>query len=207
MRCYIFASAAIDSYEWLKNTDFSDSFIICADGGVKHAQALSLKPDVWIGDGDSLCGEDSFAAEMIKLPVQKDNTDTDLAVELALERGFRDIVIIGALGGRRDHEFSHYCLLKKILDSGGEGILLDEKNIITMKNKPFNLENIGKKYVSFFPFGGDVKNFSVKGLKYEAEGLRLSCAAAQASSNCFDGNKSATVSFDSGYVLVIFADD
>lgn len=207
MRCYIFASAGIDSYEWLWNTDFTDSFIICADGGVKHAQALSLKPDVWIGDGDSLGGEDSFAREMIKLPTQKDNTDTDLAVELALSRGFRDIVIIGALGGRRDHEFSHYCILKKILDNGGEGMLLDEKNIITMKNKPFNLENIGKKYVSFFPFAGDVEGFSVKGLKYEAEGLRLNCAAAQASSNCFGDSKSATVSFDSGYLLVIFADD
>ena len=77
-----------------------------------------------------------------------------------------------------------------------------------MENKPFLLENNGKKYVSFFPFGGDVKGFSVKGLKYEADGITLECGKVQASSNSFEKDAAAAqVKFDSGYVLVICSED
>ncbi len=207
MRCYIFASAEIKSYEWLKNIDFNDSFIICADGGLKHIKKLGLKANVWIGDGDSLEGDKALAEEVITFPVQKDNTDTDLAVELALERGYEEIIIIGGIGGRIDHEFSHFCILRKILERKATGYLVDEKNIITMKDRPFELKDNGKKYVSFFPFGGDVLNFSVKGLKYECEGIILSSKEAKASSNSFKNGEEATVSFDAGCILVICSDD
>lgn len=203
MMCYIFASGEISSYEWLRETDFSNSFIICADGGYKHAKALGLFPDIWVGDGDSLSRPLVDAGEIIDFPPEKDNTDTDLAVELALEKGFKEITILGALGGRLDHEFSHFCILKKILDNGAEGRLLDEKNTVTMKKRPFALLPDGRDYISFFPFGGDVTNFSVKGLKYEAKGMLLECGRVQASSNSFVGENKAEVTFDSGYVLVI----
>lgn len=207
MKCYIFSSGQISSYDWLKEIDFSGVFVICADGGIRHAKMLGLSVDIWMGDGDSLDSEESLAKEIIKFPVKKDNTDTDLAVEYALERGFRDITILGALGGRIDHEFSHFCLLKKIVNSGGKGFLLDEKNLITMENKSFDLINNGRKYVSFFPFGGDVENFSVKGLLYETEGIILESGKVQASSNQFADSKKARVTFDDGYILVIFSDD
>lgn len=207
MKCYIFSSAKISSYGWLEKLDFSNSFVICADGGIKHAKKLGITADVWMGDGDSLQDGEIPAKKAIEFPPEKDNTDTDLAVMFALENGFRDIIIIGALGGRIDHEFSHFCLLKKILDSGGNGVLLDEKNTVTMKNAGFELCDGKRQYVSFFPFGGDVANFSVKGLKYEAEGMTLSCDQVQASSNCFLDEKNAQITFDSGYVLVICSDD
>lgn len=207
MKCFIFGSAEIESYDYLKKVDFSNSFIICADGGIKHSDALGVIPDVWLGDGDSLLGAAVRAKECYNYPVRKDNTDTDLAVELALERGYTDITILGGIGGRRDHEFSHFCLLKKILDRGARGRLLDKKNEITMENKSFKLYPDGRKYISFFPFGGDVTNFSVKGLRYETEGMRLCCDKVQASSNCFDGEDEAVICFDSGCVLVMRTDD
>ncbi len=207
MKCYIFSSGQISSYDWLKKIDFSGAFVICADGGIRHAKMLGLSVDIWMGDGDSLNIEEPLAKEIIKFPVKKDNTDTDLAVEYALERGFRDITILGALGGRIDHEFSHFCLLKKIVQSGGKGFLLDEKNLITMENKSFDLIDYERKYVSFFPFGGDVENFSVKGLLYETEGIILECGKVQASSNQFAGLKKARITFDDGYILVIYSDD
>lgn len=207
MKCYIFSSAEISSYGWLEQLDFSNSFVICADGGIKHAKKLGITADVWIGDGDSLQDSKILAKRIIEFPPEKDNTDTDLAVMFALERGFRNITIIGSLGGRIDHEFSHFCLLKKILDSGAKGVLLDEKNTVTMENASFELCNSKRQYVSFFPFGGDVTNFSVKGLKYEAKGMTLSCGQVQASSNCFAGEKTAQITFDSGCVLVICSDN
>lgn len=207
MKCYIFCSADIENYDFLKDIDFGDGFVICADGGCKHTQRLGIVPDLWVGDGDSLAGKTVAAKEKKTFPVCKDNTDTDLAVELALERGFREIIILGGLGGRMDHEFSHYCLLKKILEHGGKGTILSEKNEITMTDKGFVLYPSEKKHISFFPFGDCVKNFSVKGLKYSAEGMTLTNDRVQASSNSFDGGERAEVSFDSGYLLIIRCND
>lgn len=207
MKCYIFCSAEIKDYDYLKGIDFDKAYVICADGGIKHAGALGITPDVWLGDGDSLNGINVCVKERFDFPVRKDNTDTDLAIELAMERGFADITLIGGIGGRRDHEFSHFCLMKKVLDKGGFCRLIDQKNEISMYNRAFELMPDDKKYISFFPFGGDVKNFSVKGLRYTAEGITLRCGEALASSNCFDGEEKAFVSFDSGCVLVIRAND
>lgn len=207
MRCYIFCSAQVESYDFMRKIDFSDGFVICADGGYAHAKALGIVPDLWLGDGDSLFEPDVAAKEKITFPEKKDYTDTDLAVMTALERGYTDIVMLGALGGRLDHEFSHFCLLKKILNAGGRGVLLDEKNEITMEKDDFIVYPNDKKYISFFPFGGDVENFSVKGLCYEAENMCLKCDSVQASSNCFDGDKSGMVSFSSGYLLVVRSND
>ena len=207
MICYIFCSALIENYDYLRKFDFGKNFVICADGGYMHAERLGLVPDLWLGDGDSLNKNRVIAKEIITFPVKKDYTDTDLAVTEALNRGFKEVVILGALGGRLDHEFSHFCLLKKILDSGAKGVLLNEKNEITMENKPFMVYPKDKKYVSFFPFGGDVTGFSVKGLFYETEDMHLQTDKVQASSNCFDGDNPGEISFKSGYVLVIKSND
>lgn len=207
MKCYIFCSAPIDSYDFLKKYDFEKDFVICADGGYVHAKRLGLTPDIWLGDGDSLGSIEIMAKEKLVFPAKKDFTDTDLAVQEALKRGYDEIIIIGALGGRLDHEFSHFCLLKKILDNNAKGFLVSEKNEITMEKESFLVFPDGRKYISFFPFGGDVENFSVKGLCYEAENMHLSCSAVQASSNCFEDGKTGEISFSSGYVLVVRADD
>ncbi len=207
MKCYIFCSAPIEDYSFLNKFDFGDGMVICADGGYAHAQKLGIVPDLWIGDGDSLGGQPVEAEEKLELPVKKDNTDTDVAVMEALRRGYKEIIIIGALGGRIDHEFSHFCLLKKILDNGAKGIILDEKNEITMENKNFMVFPNEKKHISFFPFGGDVEGFSVKGLCYEAEDMTLSCGEVQASSNCFMGEAMGEISFSKGFVLVVRSND
>ncbi len=207
MKCFVFCSAPIKSYEYLKKFDFENNFVICADGGYAHAKQLNIIPDLWLGDGDSLKSNEIFAKEKLFFPVRKDYTDADLAVREAIKRGFKEIIILGALGGRLDHEFSHFCLLKKILGHGGKGYLIDEKNEITMENKSFSVSPDDMKYISFFPFGGNVENFSVKGLCYEAENMTLLCDEVQASSNSFVDGKPGEVSFSSGYVLVVRSND
>ncbi len=207
MRCYIFCSSKIENYDFLKDFDFENSLIICADGGYKHAKKLGIKPNVWLGDGDSMNGEEINTEEKITYPTRKDNTDTDLAVELAISRGCDKIVILGGIGKRLDHEFSHFCLLKKICDLGASGFLIDEKNEITMKKDGFRLYPNDKKYISFFPYGGEVRNLSIKGLRYEASGINLECGKVQASSNCFDDADFAEITFDSGYLLVMRCSD
>lgn len=207
MRCYIFSASEIKNYDFIKEYDLKTGFVICADGGYKHLEMLGVVPDVWIGDGDSFEKTEFFAKEKIVFPTRKDKTDTELAVEIALNRGYREIIIFGALGGRIDHEYANFCVLKKICDAGANGVLVDEKNEIFIKKHDFEIYPNDKEYISFFPFGGDVEGFSVTGLRYSASNMKLECSKAQASSNCFDKEEKATVSFKAGYLLVVRSDD
>ena len=76
-----------------------------------------------------------------------------------------------------------------------------------MENRPFTLQRTEKRYVSFFPYGGPVEDFSVRGLKYETEHMTLDCGRVQASSNEFAGADEAQISFRSGVVLVMLCQD
>src|SRR4029079_9432303 len=79
--------------------------VIAADGGARHAAALGVAIDLWVGDGDSI-GEDALAAlERARVPLErspqdKDESDTELAIRAALRLGHDGVLILGALGGR-----------------------------------------------------------------------------------------------------------
>lgn len=203
----IFCGGPIASYDYLKAMDFQGKLIICADGGLKHLEVLGLSADVIIGDHDSWTGEYPESAEVIKLPTEKDFTDTNFCIDYLVERGYKNIEIIGGMGGRADHEFSHYCLLAYGLSKGARIRMTDGHNEIWMENKPFTLCRGDKKYVSFFPFGGAVEGFSVRGLKYPADNIRLECDKVQASSNEFLDCETAKIDFKSGTLLVMLCED
>ncbi len=206
MKAIIFCSGKIEDYEYLKNKDFDNCLIICADGGIRHARALNITPEVVIGDGDSW-DEVPDDAKIIKYPTHKDFTDTNLCIEYAIEKGCTEIELLGAIGGRCDQEFSHYCLMAYGLSKNVSIKMSDELNEIWMQNKPFSLRRGDKKYVSFFPYGSAVEGFSVKGLKYEAENICLKPYLVQASSNEFSNQDTAEVTFKSGTLLIILSSD
>ena len=208
----IFCGAEIENYDFLKRIDFTSMYIICADSVLRHAKALKLEPNLVVGDHDSWCGEYPESAERIECKPEKDDTDAGLCINGAIEREFNKILLLGATGGRLDHEFSHYCLMANALERGVRITMIDENNEIWLENKPFELSRAevdrdGKRYVSFFSYGGDVQNFSVHGLKYTAENINLKCSAAVASSNEFDGGDTAKIDFSDGMVLVMICKD
>jgi thiamine pyrophosphokinase len=86
--------------------------VIAADGGIAHAAALGLCPELWVGDFDSAPAELPEALRGRDIPREafprdKAWTDGELAIEAAKARGGRDLLLVGALGGRSDHAFSH----------------------------------------------------------------------------------------------------
>ncbi len=207
-KAYIFCAAPIADYGYLRKLDFADSLLICADGGIRHTDALGLTPHIWVGDRDSCKVEIPPAAETYFYPTDKDFTDTNLAIDCALERGCKEIILIGALGGRLDHEYSHYCLLKYILEKGGRGTLLNEHNEITMTlPSSFTLRKDEKKYVSFLPFGDTVKGLCIRGLKYEVENFTLNNSRVQATCNEFAEKDTAQISFTEGCLLIMRCED
>lgn len=206
MKAYIFCSSPAENIDCLKDFEFKNSFVICADGGSEILNKLKIVPDLWIGDMDS-ASELWCSSKKEILPCKKDLTDSQAAAEAALERGIKDIVFFGATGGRLDHEYANYCLLRFLLEHDAFGTIVDGKNKIFMLDKSAEIAPCGKKYISFFPFGEDVDDFSVKNVKYELENHTLKNNCTRMASNEFIGSLSAKVSFANGYVLVICSND
>lgn len=155
--------------EGLINTD---SQIIIADGGSNHLDRLNIKPDYIVGDLDS---SDSYDRLRQKYPEckfelfdsEKDYTDLELAIDLAISMSSSCIYLLGCLGKRLDHTLGNLFLLKKIKNRASRGIILDETNRVEyIKNESLILEIDEYKYFSFIPVEGDVKSISLKGMKY-----------------------------------------
>ncbi len=111
-------------------------FCIAADSGFVRAKTLGVFPDYIIGDFDSV-GEppEEYAdpatgrkSEIIRHPTQKNETDTMLAADFAVEKGATTLYIIGGLGGRADHTMSNVFLLEKLATDGVPAIYTDGSN-------------------------------------------------------------------------------
>lgn len=207
MKVIIFAGGVIEDYSYIDLTEVRNSFVIAADGGYRHTEHLGITPDVFIGDNDSWGKNYPAGIDVIKCPVEKDYTDTNKCIDYAIDNGYYEIDIYGGLGGRLDHEYSNFCLLAYGLKKGAKIRLIDKNNEIWMENKPFTIKKNNKKYVSFFPYGGAVEEFSVKGLKYEADNIILDFCKAQASSNEFADGEVADISFKKGMLIVMRCND
>lgn len=95
-----------------------DDTIICADGGTQHALSLGLTPDVLVGDMDSLAETvqtdlEAKGVELIRHPIKKDQTDLELAFEVAIARGATEILLLTAIGGRLDQQLANILLLTR----------------------------------------------------------------------------------------------
>ena len=205
-RCFIITSylkGDLSSILSKKNEDF----IICADNGYAVAKGNDIVPDVIIGDFDSIKIELPTDIKIIKLPVEKDVTDTLACVKYAINNGFKDIVILGGIGGRFDHTMANLqCLLYGI--SAGITIeLRDNNNIVSLH---FPSEIIIKKKVNFklslFSFSDVCDGISTKGLKYKLLNGKLSQGFPLGISNEFT-SEFASVYFESGILLLILSKD
>ncbi len=97
--------------------------VIAADGGIRHAATLGLCPELWVGDFDSAPGElpqslRACSIERQTFPRDKDRTDGELAIAAARMRGANDLLLVGALGGRSDHAFSHLVIALREAETG-----------------------------------------------------------------------------------------
>lgn len=183
-------------------------YLIAADGGLDHIKSLGLTPDVIIGDFDSVSDarEMPEGIEVIRHPVEKDETDSYLAYRLGYERGFREFHIFGGTGGREDHTFANYCLLLKAKNEGCNAFLYGKDQISTViKNEKMRIFGNPGASFSVFALGAIASGVTVKGAKYEAEKVTLTPDFPLGVSNSFTDSGYADIEAECGALLIMQA--
>jgi thiamine pyrophosphokinase len=195
-----------------------DAVVIGADGGARHAEALGLTIDHWVGDGDSLGPEGVADLRAAGIPVElvtaaKDESDTELAILWALELGADRIVVLGALGGPRlDHALANVGLLALPALRDIPACLLGPTARITLISAPDGagepvyraLPGPEDAIVSLLPQGDGVVGVTTQGLAYRLEDEPLPAGPARGLSN-IRVDADAAVTVRAGRLLVIEA--
>lgn len=211
MSAVIICNGSIIDYSYYKKYFRNAPFIICADGGARHLKMLGVKPDILLGDFDSISNEDldyykSLGVELLKYPPEKDMTDTDIAVSTAVDLGYKDIIIIGGMGTRFDHSLANVFLLKGMLDIGIRGCVVNEYNEIYLIDDKIKIDSeIGFK-LSLIPISETVEGITSTGLYYQLNGDTIKIGESRGVSNEFAAGTSE-ISIKSGLLLVIKSKD
>lgn len=209
MRTFIYTGGVIHP-ELITERPTAGELCIAADGGYRNAQAIGSRVDVLIGDLDSLGGrppEGAEGIELIRLPVEKDCTDTQAAVSLALERGADDVVLIGSLGGRLDHALSTLSVLEDLWECGIPAIITDGQNRARfLCSDTVEIPRSAFAYLSVVAADREVEGVTVTGCKYPLQDATLRRRVQFAVSNEIVQDI-ATVSVRRGGVYIIESRD
>ena len=177
-----------------------NSFVIAADGGIEVCSEMGIKPDLIIGDFDSL-GHIPEAENRIILPEIKDDTDMIAAVKEGLKQNCKVFYRYGGTGGRVSHTLANIDTLEYIEKRGAIGYLHDKEEVLTVTSKGLNFYKDYKGYISIFAKGGDAL-ISESGFKYELDKKLITCDFPLGVSNEFTG-KNSSLTVHSGTVLVV----
>lgn len=197
--CIIFCAGGFESL--VQNIDSTD-FLLAADGGLAHLDRLGLKPHGIIGDFDSL----GYVPEDAQVfPVEKDDTDSMLAVRKGLELGYRRFVLYGALDGKRlDHTIANLQTLCYLAEHGATGYLAGLSYMATtVKNEVLTFSVEAKGILSLFCMGADARGITLQGLQYTLDNGSLSSSFPLGVSNHFIG-EAASVRVTDGTLVALY---
>ena len=214
MKAFIFTGGVIHP-EYITEHPTGDDIVIAADSGYQNARATGTQVSILCGDFDSFTAregkppEDTLPAsvEIIRVPAEKDATDTQLAVSLALDKGADEIVIIGGLGGRLDHTLSNLGILEHLAEKNIYATILDGQSRARYVNATcYLIARSPYRYLSIIAADKVVKGVSVDGCKYPLKNARLCRGFQYAVSNEITGN-CALISVKKGGIFLIESRD
>ncbi len=181
-----------------------DDVIVCADSGVEYARRCGVEPSIVLGDFDSYSGDLPHQAELIRLPKEKDDTDTMYAVRLGLERGADEFLIAGGIGGRLDHTLGAVQTLNYLVSQGISASMSDGHQWIEVLSAPVSKTywKTDSRFFSVLALSEQVTGLSMEGFLYPLNNARLTYDYPLGVSNEISGEK-ATLSAQTGRFAVI----
>ncbi len=217
-RCIIVSGGNIQrdfALDFLKKNKTEKVDLIAADRGVEFFKGTDWQPEVAVGDFDSLSAEGALylqglrETEIMRLKPEKDDSDTQSAVNFAIDRGAERITILGATGNRIDHLMANFGLLVHGRNRGADIILVDQWNYMKLieSHTVLKKEEQFGKYVSFFSLEGDLTGLTLRGFKYPLNKyhLKVSDSGLTVSNEIVD--EEACVEFDAGSLLMLMTRD
>jgi thiamine pyrophosphokinase len=207
-RAVVFVNGVVADHNALKQWVKPDDYLVCADGGVYHCLAIGRRPDVVVGDMDSVTAEtlqelSDAGVELERYPRSKDQTDLELALERALRDGADSILLLGALGGRLDQTLANVLILTQrewpVPVAVAEG---DQLASILRGGETLTLTGSPGSVVSLIPLSDEVTGITYDGLEYDLTDATLAMGSTRAVSNVVKQSP-ATVAIASGLALVV----
>lgn len=206
MKAFIFTGGSITPENIIEKYEDGDT-VISADSGYLNAEQLGFRTEILVGDFDSLGRENiPEGVETVELPAEKDLTDTQVACDLAIKSGARQIIIIGGLDGRLDHTLSNMALLRELSGLGIYAYITDGKNRVRYINSSGTIiARSSYKYFSLIADDKVAKGVSIEGAKYPLKNAKIYRERQFAVSNEIVGN-CALITVKKGGVFIVESD-
>lgn len=187
-----------------------DSFVVCADYGIKNFIGLEILPDLIIGDLDSSDEEckkfiKDKNIELIKLNTRKDFTDSESALSYLIENKYDEITLLSVTGSRLDHTLSNIFLLEKYFDKAKIKIIDNNNEISYIEEGEYIFSKDNYKYLSIISISDKIL-LSSQGLSYEVKNSIINRAASLGVSNEIIDEK-AKIVLHKGKALIIKSKD
>lgn len=199
--CYVIGAGDCSKLEINKR---HGDVVIAADGGLKYLKNVDIKPDIIIGDFDSL----DFLPDgenVIRLKPEKDVTDMYAAVEEGLKLGCDSVCLYGATGGRIDHTLANIQLIASLAEKNISACIRDGNTVITaLHNGTLKFDSSHKGYISVFSHTDECTGVFLRGLKYSLENAALSNKYPLGVSNEFLSTDSKII-VENGTLIIVYS--
>ncbi|WP_223066239.1 thiamine diphosphokinase [Paenibacillus caui] len=209
-RVLIFAGGNIASgfKEYIRPGDY----LIGADFGAFFLVDHGIIPDIAIGDFDSVSPQqlqriqEVCGSVTIVDPIDKDQTDTELAFDIALDRRPDEIMMFGVLGSRCDHSFANIQMMLRALQHQIPSSIRDENNYITLTGSSACIEKGDFTYVSLIPMTPEVTGITIEGFLYPLDNASIRMGQSVGISNKLIAER-GTIQIESGLLLIVQSKD
>lgn len=211
MKGLIICGGIIEDINIVVNEEKKVDVVICADKGAGYAKMANIVPNLIVGDLDSVDNDaiDYYKKERIPIdtyPTDKDMTDSEIAIEKAIDMGCDELIIVGATKNRLDHCMGNILVLKDLLKKNIKAVIKDENNEVRLIDDSVELNREEGYKVSLLPLTNEVRGITTYGLKYSLDNGTLFMGKSLGVSNEFIENV-AKVTIKEGLLLVIKSKD
>lgn len=182
-------------------------YVIACDKGLQYANVLKIVPNLILGDFDSYEGDVPKAgpSKLLTYPVEKDDSDTMLAIKYALSNGYKHIIIICALGGRLDHTIANLQSMNYVASQNGICEIISEaEHLITFTGPEIVLPKKDQYSLSLFSVTDSCHNVSISGAGYNVNDITLNNTFPIGLSNYWK-ESSVKISMSDGIMLIVMS--